>query len=140
LLGPLLYTLSEITGIGIAVVRRTKFSMLCAVIAMLCSAILNYFLVPKFGAAGAAISTAIAFQIFFTLRTVISALIWRKKFHIKAIIVMITLLAFSSLNLFWESFRAEIYCIWISLLILGFMIFNKSLKSILFLIVKREIL
>lgn len=140
LLGPLLYTLSEVTGIGIAIVRRTKFSMLCAIVAMLCSAILNYFLVPQFGAAGAAISTAIAFQIFFTLRTVISALIWRKKFHIKAIIVMITLLAFSSLNLFWESFRAEIYCIWISLLILGFMIFNKSLKSILFLIVKREIL
>lgn len=140
LLGPLLYTLSEVTGIGIAIVRRTKFSMLCAIAAMLCSAILNYFLVPQFGAAGAAVSTAIAFQIFFTLRTVISALIWRKKFHIKAIIVMITLLALSSLNLFWESFRAEIYCIWISLLILGFMIFNKSLKSILFLIVKREIL
>ncbi|MFX1825298.1 oligosaccharide flippase family protein [Acinetobacter sp. AS5] len=140
LLGPLLYTLSEVTGIGIAIVRRTKFSMLCAIAAMLCSAILNYFLVPQFGAAGAAVSTAIAFQILFTLRTVISALIWRKKFHIKAIIVMITLLALSSLNLFWESFRAEIYCIWISLLILGFMIFNKSLKSILFLIVKREIL
>lgn len=140
LLGPLLYTLSEVTGIGITIVRRTKFSMLCAIAAMLCSAILNYFLVPQFGAAGAAVSTAIAFQIFFTLRTVISALIWRKKFHVKAIIVMITLLAFSSLNLFWESFRAEIYCIWISLLILGFMIFNKSLKSILFLIVKREIL
>ncbi len=61
LLGPLLYTLSEVTGIGIAIVRRTKFSMLCAIVAMLTSAILNYFLVRKLGAA---VSTATAFFVF----------------------------------------------------------------------------
>lgn len=137
LLGPLLYTLSEVTGIGISIARRTKFSMLCAIVAMLCSAILNYFLVPKLGASGAAISTAIAFLVFFTLRTVIAALVWRKKFHLKVFIIMIVLLILSSLNLLFENFRTEIYFLWLSMVGLGFFIFEKTLKHILF-IIKQE--
>lgn len=125
LLGPLLYTLSEVTGIGIAVVRKTKFSMLCAIIAVLCSAILNYFLVPKFGASGAAISTAIAFLIFFSLKTIIAALVWRKKSYLKVFVIMITLLILSTLNLLLESIRAEIYFVWMGMLVLGVLYFNK---------------
>src|SRR5690606_406966 len=102
LLGPLLYTLSEVTGIGIAVVRKTKLSMLCAIIAMLCSATLNYLLVPKFGAAGAAISTAVAFFIFFILRTEIAQFVWRKKSHLKVFLIMFSLLVISSSNLLLE--------------------------------------
>lgn len=140
LLGPLLYTLSEVTGIGIAVVRRTKFSMLCAIVAMLCSAILNYFLVPQLGASGAAISTAIAFLVFFSLRTIIAALVWRKKFHLKIFVIMITLLILSSVSLICENFRGEIYFLWLGMLVLGFFVFNKTLKNILRLIIKREII
>lgn len=139
LLGPLLYTLSEVTGIGISIARRTKFSMLCAIVATLCSAILNYFLVPKLGASGAAISTAIAFLVFFILRTVISALVWRKKFHLKVFIIMTTLLILSSLNLLLENFRTEIYFVWLGMLVLGLFIFNNTLKNILGLISKREV-
>lgn len=125
LLGPLLYTLSEVTGIGISVVRKTKFSMLCAFIAMLCSATLNYFLVPKFGAAGAAISTAIAFFIFFILRTEISQLVWRKKSHLKVFIILASLLILSSLNLLLEDLRVEIYFVWIGMFFLGLILFNE---------------
>lgn len=140
LLGPMLYTLSEVTGIGIAVVRRTKLSMLCAIVAMLCSAILNYFLVPQLGASGAAISTAIAFLVFFSLRTIIAALVWRKKFHLKIFVIMITLLILSSVSLICENFRGEIYFLWLGMLVLGFFVFNKTLKNILRLIIKREII
>lgn len=131
LLGPLLYTLSEVTGIGIAVVRRTKFSMLCAIVAMLCSLILNYFLVPQFGAAGAAISTAVAFFIFFILRTEISQLVWRKKSHLKVFLIMLSLLIISSLNLLLEQFRVEIYFLLIGMFFFGFILFNKIVKEIL---------
>lgn len=131
LLGPLLYTLSEVTGIGIAVVRRTKFSMLCAIVAMLCSSILNYFLVPQFGAAGAAISTAVAFFIFFILRTEISQLVWRKKSHLKVFLIMLSLLIISSLNLLLEQFRVEIYFLLTGMFFFGFILFNKIVKEIL---------
>lgn len=131
LLGPLLYTLSEVTGIGIAVVRKTKYSMLCAIIAMLSSAILNYLLVPQLGASGAAISTAIAFFIFFSLKTVIAALIWRRKFYLKVFFIMIVLMALSILNLLLEFFKIEMYLIWISMPFAGFIIFNNTLKEIL---------
>ena len=131
LLGPLLYTLSEVTGIGIAVVRRTKFSMLCAIVAMLCSSILNYFLVPQFGAAGAAISTAVAFFIFFILRTEISQLVWRKKSHLKVFLIMLSLLIISRLNLLLEQFRVEIYFLLTGMFFFGFILFNKIVKEIL---------
>lgn len=139
LLGPLLYTLSEVTGIGIAVVRKTKFSMLCAILAMLSSAILNYFLVPKLGAAGAAISTAIAFLIFFGLRTVIAALVWRRKFHLKVFMIMTVLLFLSVLTLLLENFRTEMYLIWVGMLALGSIIFNKYLKEVVGMIKKRRL-
>lgn len=139
LLGPLLYTLSEVTGIGIAVVRKTKYSMLCAIIAMLSSAILNYMLVPQLGASGAAISTAIAFFIFFSLKTVIAALIWRRRFYLKVFIIMIVLMTFSILNLLFEFFKIEMYLIWISMLLAGFIIFNNTLKEILRAIKSRKI-
>ena len=64
LLAPMFYTLSEVTGIGIAISKKTKLSMLCSLVAMLVSAILNYLLVKDFGAKGAAISTATAFFVF----------------------------------------------------------------------------
>lgn len=138
LMGPLLYTLSEVTGIGIAVVRKTKFSMLCAICAMLSSAALNYFLVPKLGASGAAISTATAFLIFFGLRTVIAALVWRRTFHLKVFMIMVVLLVLSTLNLLLENFRTEIYLIWISMLGFGFWVYREYLKEILEIIKRRE--
>lgn len=131
LLGPMLYTLSEVTGIGIAVTRKTKFSMLCAIIAMLTSAILNYFLVPQLGASGAAISTACAFLVFFILRTEIAKMVWRKKSYLKIFIIMISLLILSSLNLIFENFRTEIYFIWIGMFFLGCIIFHKVIKNTL---------
>ena len=139
LLGPLLYTLSEVTGIGIAVVRKTKFSMLSAIIAMSSSAVLNYFLVPKLGASGAAISTAIAFLIFFSLRTVISALVWHRNFHFKVFLIMCLLLFLSVLSLLWESFRTEMYLIWVGMFFLGFFIFYKNFKELISIIKKRRL-
>ncbi len=75
---PLLYTLSEVTGVGIVVARRTMYSLgvtTAALVAAMCSA---YLLVPPFGARGAVVSHALGFVVFFVGRTEASRAVWRQ--------------------------------------------------------------
>ncbi len=74
---PLLYTLSETTVVGIGISRRSAFAMLAAVLAFGLNLIGNWLLIPKFGAAGAAVSTCGAFLLFFILRTEFSCYLWK---------------------------------------------------------------
>jgi len=78
MVSPLLYTLSEVTGIGIALSRKTLFSMLASLGAALLNILLCYFLIAPLGATGAMIATACSFFLFFVLRTEFSAALWRK--------------------------------------------------------------
>lgn len=78
LLPPLLYTLSEITGVGIAIQRQTIYSLWITLAAFAVNIFLSYFLVPDYGAAGAATANATAFTVFFIARTEFSARIWRR--------------------------------------------------------------
>lgn len=74
---PLLYTLSESTVVGIGISRRSSFSMVAAVTAFAVNLIGNWWLIPIFGAAGAAVSTCISFWVFFFLRTEFSIYLWK---------------------------------------------------------------
>lgn len=74
---PLFYTLSEITVVGVSVVRKTSYLMAAAFIALSVNIVANWFLIPVYGAAGAASSTCFAFYVFFLLRTEFSILLWR---------------------------------------------------------------
>jgi len=98
---PLLYTLSEATSIGINIKKKTLFSLLSVVLALLTNAIGNWFLIPSHGAAGAAISSAIAFLVFFIIKTEISSRIWvdfpRKKIYI-SILILVTLSVCLNIN------------------------------------------
>lgn len=73
---PLLYTLSETTVVGIGISRRSTFSMLASIIAFVVCLIGNWWLIPIYGAAGAAVSTCVAFWVFFFLRTEFSIYLW----------------------------------------------------------------
>jgi O-antigen/teichoic acid export membrane protein len=75
---PLLYTMSEVTGIGITITRRTTFSLWATMLALIVNLFLNVWLVPAYGASGAVVSNAIAFLIFFVGRTEFSAHVWRQ--------------------------------------------------------------
>lgn len=138
LLAPMFYTLSEVTGIGIAISKKTKFSMLCAVVAMLFSAVLNYLLVPSFGAAGAALSTAVAFYVFFILRTGISAVIWKKIPYLNILMITTSLLMVSGLHLFSTSWSCEIYYVWGVMFFFGILLFKNILMDIFSKVKKRE--
>lgn len=74
---PLLYTLSETTVVGIGVARKSIYSMLACIIALMVNLICNFFLIPRFGAAGAASSTAFAFWVFLILRTEFAIRVWK---------------------------------------------------------------
>ena len=77
LMQPLLYTLSEVTAVGIGIKRRTVLAVWVTLAALLCNAGLSYWLVPQWGAKGAAIANATAFTVFFIARTEVSAQVWR---------------------------------------------------------------
>lgn len=75
---PLLYTLSEITSVGIGITRRTKLSVWVTLAALCTNVVLSTWLVPPHGAAGAVIANAIAYFVFFVARTEAAAHVWRQ--------------------------------------------------------------
>ena len=74
---PLLYTLSETTVVGIGITRRSGFGMLAAILAFIANILGNWWLIPTWGAAGAAVSTCVAFWLFFVLRTEFAIYLWQ---------------------------------------------------------------
>lgn len=131
LLGPLFYTLSETTAVGIALTRKTKLSMLASVGAMLVNLLGNYLLVPKYGAIGATASTAFAFWCFFILRTEFSKLVWRKIPVLKSYTVVTILMVSSIYSMFClkENYLV-FFLVWFLLFIGGFFIFFNTIKGI----------
>lgn len=75
---PLLYTLSEITCVGIGISRRTMLTVWVTFAALCSNVLLNLWLVPAHGAAGAVASNAVAYVVFFVARTEASAYVWRQ--------------------------------------------------------------
>lgn len=76
MLFPLLYTLTEVTGIGINVSKKTWLITVFSVAALLVNAALLYMLVPALGAKGAAIANAVSFWVFSVLKSEASARLW----------------------------------------------------------------
>ena len=70
--GPFLYTLSEITGIGIALKRKTSFYILISTASSILGILFALYLIPLYGAKGAALSVMTSYMCFFILRTYIS--------------------------------------------------------------------
>ena len=68
MLFPLFYTLTEVSGIGLNVVRSTWLITAINIVAFIANTALLYLLVPKFGAKGAAMASATAFWLFFILK------------------------------------------------------------------------
>ncbi|EJO5349224.1 polysaccharide biosynthesis protein [Clostridium botulinum] len=78
LLLPIMYTVSESTCLGISFSRKTSYNILVSLIAAVVNYILNFLLVPKYGALGASIATGISYTVFFWSRTLISRKLWFK--------------------------------------------------------------
>lgn len=114
---PLFYTLSETTVVGIGIGRKSSYAMFACLLSLLVNLVSNYILVPRYGAAGAASSTALTFWVFLVLRTEFAIRAW--KVLPRAEIYIFTLLsvvgAISS-ALLQEELGIFIFCYWLALL------------------------
>lgn len=108
---PLLYSLAESTGVGIGIERKTMFALLATVVALVVNAICNWFLIPIYGAAGAAMGSAVAFSIFFIIRTEASSRLWmsfeRHRMYIFVILLLLLSLFVNIVDL--NNFHTVIY-------------------------------
>lgn len=128
---PLFYTLSETTVVGINITRRTIFALAATACALLVNLFLNYLLVPKFGASGAASANAVAFFSFFVFRTEASARVWRPIPRAKAYLAVGSILIFSVLTaLYGDRFIISYSIFWSFLALVIVLFFWRSFRSV----------
>ncbi len=94
---PVLYTLSETTVMGIGFTRRTELGIWVSLVAAGTNLIGNWLLVPRFGALGASIATAVSYMAFFWMRTILSRAVW-EKLNIRPHVKNLTLLTGMSIS------------------------------------------
>lgn len=109
---PLFYTLSETTVIGINITKRTGYAMTATVMALVVGVLLNYLLIPSFGAIGAAVASCWTFYLFFILRTEFSCLVWKAMPRIK---IYLRTLVVTLLSSFMVLLGAEYYNVFLVL-------------------------
>ena len=90
---PIFYTVSETTATGIAISKRPFFSLLAAAGACLTNFIGNWWLTPLWGPAGAALSTAVSYLVFYVLRTACSIHVFPIRYPILPFLISCAALA-----------------------------------------------
>jgi len=102
---PLFYLLSEITIAGIIITKKSKWSIHIAAASLLTNLIGCYFLIPHFGAKGAAISLAISYLFLFVTRTIISFSYYTFFVNwLNVVIILVLLTVFISISYYVSSF------------------------------------
>ena len=79
---PIMYTISETTVIGVNFKKKTKYHINIATVSAVFNLIGNLILVPRLGARGAAISTGLAYIVFFACRTYYSNKFYKVNYSI----------------------------------------------------------
>ncbi|MFH0272485.1 lipopolysaccharide biosynthesis protein [Vibrio jasicida] len=109
----LLYTLSEVTVIGISIKKKTKYSMLCSLTAFVFCVVSNYVFIPMFGIKGAAASTLVSYWVFLFLRTELSSRLWNKINRSKLYFYTIISILISILYMFFGDVMVFFPVFWI---------------------------
>lgn len=80
---PIMYTISESTATGIVISKKSGYQVIVASGACILNLVGNMILTPRWGGQGAALSTAIAYILFFILRTRLSNRVFWVEYHLK---------------------------------------------------------
>lgn len=105
---PSMYLMSETTVVGITFSRKTYYNIVNSVIALACNICLNFILVPKYGAKGAAIAMMFSYIVFFLSRSFFSRRLW---FKFDLFVIMantIVMIALAAETLFWSNVGIEL--------------------------------
>lgn len=131
---PLFYMLSEATVVGIGITRKSIYAMLASIIAFIVNAILNYLLIPSYGASGAALATMIAFFVFFIIRTEASSYLWKSLPRAKIYLLSVAYIITTIVMVLTEASQKFYFIIWILLFITTLLLFfRRSKESFLYL-------
>lgn len=126
---PLFYMLAQTTGVGLGISRRSEYSMLASIFAFLTNALLNYLLIPSYGASGAALATVISFFVYFFFRTEASAWLWHSFPRAKIYIVTIAYVCATSLMVLTKASVSHFYVIWLGLFFITCVLYVARLKD-----------
>ena len=99
LIYPVIYCISETTGLGIAFSNKSYLSLISSTITIIINILLNCIFIPRFGALGAGISTGISYTIFFWIKTMISRKLWYNFETRKLVCITILMLLSCSFNI-----------------------------------------
>ena len=125
---PMLYTLSEITMVGINFKVKTVYHIYIIIYSLLSNSIAAYFFVPLWGAKGAAIAMFIGYMVFFAARTYYGSKTYPVSYDIKKFLIALILLCipifitvffnnhlylvgFIFLPVFWVLYKKDFYLI-----------------------------
>jgi O-antigen/teichoic acid export membrane protein len=89
---PILYTLTEISCLGIYFKKKSGWQLIIFCILLICSIIFNYFLTLYFGVKGTAVAVALSYLVYFYLRTIVSIKLYPMKFQFTKIALSFLLL------------------------------------------------
>jgi O-antigen/teichoic acid export membrane protein len=130
---PLFYLLSETTGVGVGITRRSSYAMLASIVAFLVNAVLNYLLIPDYGSSGAALASMAAFFIFFAIKTEASARVWVSLPRFKIYFLMFWYILGTGIMVLTKATIINFYIVWLMLLLLTCTLFaNRLLESVSF--------
>lgn len=129
---PLLYTLSEITCVGIGITRRTMLAIWVTVLALCVNILLNLWLVPLHGASGAVVANSVAYLVFFIARTEASAFVWRKFPRLRLYLFTSLTVAFAIGTVIWGATLSFHYALlWLSLVPIVSWCFRNELADLI---------
>lgn len=94
---PVMHTISSTTVVGINFYKKTKWHIPIVLISCVINIVGNWLLVPGYGALGASLSTAFAYVVFFTLRTLISLRFYHVNYPLKRIYFMVIVVSLYAL-------------------------------------------
>lgn len=125
---PLLNILSEVTGFGIIVAKKTKYQTIISGVTLLLNFLLNYIFIIKYGALGAALSSVISYLIYYILKWKISNKFFYVKYRVfKPLVNLLLLVILIIINLIYNNIY---YNLFIFIVIIIFtIIYYKDIKA-----------
>lgn len=127
---PIMYTVSETTVLGINFSKKTKYHIIISLFTAVLNIVGNIILVSKFGAKGAAISTGIAYILFFFLRTYFAGKLINYNFELKRFYLISFLMFLYSLYLTFYNNIIFTLVFGVILIVILFILYFKEIKII----------
>lgn len=129
LLPIVLTTILVVVGRGINFSKKTHLAIYTNSSSIISNVILNFFLIPKFGATGAAIGTALSFIVFFTVEYILSVRLYKVDYEIWKVYLLSTIFLITGLFEFF-SLKNISYILNLFLLIITLTVYWKEFKAL----------